>query len=141
MKIEVANGEIVDKFTILSIKLERISDRAKQQHIRTEHAVLEAALTDLKIVADDPDVIALLKVNRRLWDIEDRIRSKEAQSQFDAEFIELARSVYIQNDLRADLKRKINLKTNSGLIEEKSYPSYERKSSSPDKRHTGSGSL
>jgi hypothetical protein len=136
MKIEVANGEIVDKFTILAIKLERIRDSEKQRHIRTEHAVLKAALADLEIVENDPDVMALHQVNSTLWDIEDRIRSKEAQRQFDAEFIELARSVYIQNDRRAELKRLINLKTNSGLFEEKSYPSYKRKSSHPDDSHT-----
>jgi hypothetical protein len=132
MKIEVANGEIVDKFTILSIKMEMIRDPEKREHIRAEHAVLKTALADLEIVADDPDLMALRRVNRTLWDIEDRIRCKEAQSRFDAEFIRLARSVYLQNDLRAELKRRINLRTNSGLIEEKSYPAYNGKTSNPD---------
>jgi hypothetical protein len=124
MKIEVANGEIVDKFTILSIKLEKITVASKLENIRREYDLLKAALRSLNIAPDDPDLMALRAVNLKLWDIEDRIRLKEAEQRYDQEFIELARSVYIDNDQRAELKRRINLKTGSLLVEEKAYAAY-----------------
>lgn len=124
MKIEVANGEIVDKYTILSIKLQKISDRSKLANIRREHDLLEKALDRLGIDTDDPDLVALRAVNLKLWDIEDQIRRKEAERNFDPEFIVLARSVYIHNDKRAALKRRVNLRTRSVLIEEKDYAAY-----------------
>jgi hypothetical protein len=124
MKIEVANGEIVDKFTILSIKLEKISARSQLENIRREYHHLHTALKALNITPDDPDLVALKAVNLKLWDIEDRIRLKEADRRFDQEFIELARSVYINNDRRAELKRRINHKTGSLLVEEKAYVPY-----------------
>jgi len=124
MKIEVANGEIVDKFSILSIKLEKITDPQKLENIRNEYIHLLEALAALNITEEDPDLLALREVNRILWDIEDRIRHKEAKGHFDREFIELARSVYFNNDRRAELKRHINLRTNSDFFEEKSYASY-----------------
>jgi hypothetical protein len=124
MKIEVANGEIVDKYTILSIKLRKIGDATKRANIRREHDLLEKALDTLGIAADDPDLVALRAVNLELWDIEDQIRRREAEQRFDQDFIALARSVYIHNDQRAALKRRINLKTGSVLIEEKEYASY-----------------
>ena len=124
MKIEVANGEIVDKFTILSIKLDKITAPGKLENIRREHTHLKAAVQELNIAADDPDLIALQAVNLTLWDIEDRIREKEAAQRFDSEFIELARSVYFNNDKRAELKRRINEKTGSLLMEEKAYAPY-----------------
>lgn len=124
MKIEVANGEIVDKYTILSIKLRKMADEAKRANIRKEHDLLEKALDSLGLAPDDPDLVALRAVNLELWDIEDQIRRKEAEQRFDYEFIALARSVYIHNDRRAALKRRINLKTGSVLIEEKEYASY-----------------
>jgi hypothetical protein len=124
MKIEVANGEIVDKFTILSIKLEKITVASKLENIRREYDLLKAALRTLNIAPDDPDLVALQAVNLTLWDIEDRIREKEADRRYDQEFIELARGVYLNNDRRAELKRRINLKTGSLLLEEKAYASY-----------------
>jgi 2-oxoglutarate dehydrogenase complex dehydrogenase (E1) component-like enzyme len=124
MKIEVANGEIVDKFTILSIKLEKITAASQLENIRREYHHLHAALKALNLTADDPDLVALKAVNLKLWDIEDRIRLKEADRRYDQEFIELARSVYINNDRRAELKRRINLKTGSLLVEEKAYVPY-----------------
>lgn len=129
MKIEVSNGEIVDKFTILSIKLEMIQERSKLENIRTEYQLLKKALDALKITEADLDLKALCEVNRALWDIEDRIRSKEAAGQFDREFIELARSVYMNNDKRAALKQRINRKTQSSLCEEKSYVNYRKEES------------
>lgn len=129
MKIDVSNGEIVDKFTILSIKLEMIQERSKLENIRTEYQLLKKALDALKITEADLDLKALWEVNRTLWDIEDRIRSKEAASQFDREFIELARSVYMNNDKRAALKQRINRKTQSSLCEEKSYVNYRKEES------------
>lgn len=124
MKIEVANGEVVDKYTILAIKLEKITDAAKLENIRREHDLLTEALNALGLAADDPDLAALRAVNLKLWEIEDQIRRKEADRRFDQEFIELARSVYVSNDERAELKRRINLKTGSVLVEEKDYAAY-----------------
>ncbi|MDJ0781168.1 MAG: DUF6165 family protein [Desulfosarcinaceae bacterium] len=124
MKIEVANGEIVDKFTILSIKRQQITDRSKLKNIRKEYDLLAEALVALGIPTDDPDLVALQAVNQALWEIEDLIRRKEADQCFDDEFIELARRVYKSNDRRAALKRRINEKTGSLLLEEKAYAAY-----------------
>jgi hypothetical protein len=120
MKIEVSNGEILDKISILMIKLERISDKEKKKNISKELEQLKSTF-DLK----DPTILDFLKslkrVNEVLWDAEDKIRLKEDKLLFDKEFISLARMVYINNDARAFIKKVINEKTNSDLIEEKSY--------------------
>ena len=120
MKIEVSNGEILDKISILMIKLERISDEEKKKNISKELEQLKSTF-DLK----DPTILDFLKslkrVNEVLWDAEDKIRLKEDKLLFDKEFISLARMVYINNDARAFIKKVINEKTNSDLIEEKSY--------------------
>jgi len=123
MKIEVSNGEIIDKLTIIMIKLERISDPEKLENLRKEYAVLKEA-ADKIISMDDPLVKELYSVNYKLWDIEDHIRDLERKKDFGSDFIETARSVYFSNDRRALLKREINLRTSSGLIEEKSYEKY-----------------
>jgi hypothetical protein len=123
MTIEVSNGEIIDKLTIIQIKLERIKDEVKLENLRKEFDVLEKASSSI-ISRDDFLYIALYKVNCSLWDIEDRIRDLERKKDFGSDFIETARSVYIMNDKRSDIKREINLKTSSGLIEEKSYEKY-----------------
>ncbi|MDR2152556.1 MAG: DUF6165 family protein [Helicobacteraceae bacterium] len=123
MKIEVSNGEIVDKLTILAIKSERIKDANKLANIAKEIAVLEAATKDI-ILRDDPLYLELLKTNTKLWEIEDKIRECERQKEFGERFVQLARSVYINNDRRAEIKKQINLQTNSNLIEEKSYEAY-----------------
>lgn len=123
MKIEVSNGEAVDKLTILEIKLVRIKDEQKLINIRKEYAMLNEVVSKI-IDKKDELYTSLLKINQLLWDVEDRIRKLEKQKDFGAEFISLARSVYIQNDERAGIKRKINEKTNSGLVEEKSYEDY-----------------
>ena len=123
MKIEVSNGEIVDKLTIIEIKLERITDVTKLTNLRKEHQVLEEAV-DRIIKHSDPLYKELYKVNCDLWDIEDHIRDLERRKDFGSDFVETARSVYFKNDLRSEIKRKINLSTGSGLLEEKSYEKY-----------------
>jgi hypothetical protein len=123
MKIEVSNGEIIDKLTIVRIKLERINDNSKIMNLEKEYDILKAVSSSI-IDEEDPLYIALYEVNCELWDIEDHIRDLERKKEFGEEFISVARSVYIRNDLRAELKREINIKTRSGLIEEKSYEKY-----------------
>ena len=123
MKIEVSNGEIIDKLTIIEIKLERITDGSKKDNLRKEFDILDKAAGDI-IKRSDPLYKDLYRVNTELWDIEDRIRDMERRKDFGPGFIETARQVYIRNDLRSEIKRKINLSTGSGLIEEKSYDKY-----------------
>lgn len=123
MKIEVSNGEIVDKLTIIEIKLERIADVTKPTNLKKEHQVLEEAVDSI-IKDSDPLYKELYKVNCDLWDIEDHIRDLERRKDFGSDFVETARSVYFKNDLRSEIKRKINLSTGSGLLEEKSYEKY-----------------
>lgn len=124
MKIDISTGELVDKVTILAIKLEKISDPSKVKNIRKEYELLLQPMTDCGIGTDSEEFLALKGVNLKLWEIEDRIRVKEAQKAFDSEFIELARSVYFTNDRRAEIKKRINLATGSELVEEKEYVDY-----------------
>ena len=123
MKIEVSNGEIIDKLTITRIKLERIRDRAKLVNLQKEYDELLIASTSI-ISDSDPLYNALYEVNCELWDIEDRIRDLERKKEFGEEFISIARAVYIMNDKRSEIKGEININTSSGLIEEKSYEKY-----------------
>ena len=123
MKIEVSNGELVDKLSILEIKLKKIQDSKKLKNIRKEYSFLEKAAS-LIIKRDDPLYKQLLDINLKLWEIEDRIRELEKNKDFGSEFIETARMVYFNNDIRAKIKQDINLKTNSDLFEEKSYEDY-----------------
>lgn len=123
MKIEVSNGEIIDKLTIIRIKLERIKDESKLDNLRKEYDILQKASVSI-LGQDDPLYMELYQVNCDLWDIEDRIRDLERRKEFNDEFILVARSVYIKNDRRSELKKEINIKTSSGLIEEKSYEKY-----------------
>ena len=123
--VPISPGELLDKITILRIKSARIADAAKLANVRLELDLLETtwrAARGEADVADDEG--ALQAVNERLWEIEDRIRAKEAGRSFDREFIELARAVYIENDRRAALKKRINLALGSRLLEEKSYQDY-----------------
>jgi len=124
--IEVSWGELIDKITILEIKEQRLSSPAAVANVRNELAALALGFAQL-----DPAPAALdglkreLKaINETLWDIENRTRAKEAAKTFDQEFIELTRSVYLNNDKRAGIKRRINELLNSGLIEEKQYTAY-----------------
>ncbi len=123
MKIEVSNGEIVDKLTIIEIKLENIKNELKLANLKAEYDVLNSAVEKI-IPKTHPLYLELLGINNKLWVIEDRIRELEKAKDFGAEFIEVARSVYFTNDLRSEVKRKINELTNSALIEEKSYEDY-----------------
>jgi hypothetical protein len=124
--IPVSPGELLDKITILRIKAARMSDPAKLANVRLELALLEQTWRDSGCAARTPalEEQQLQAVNERLWDIEDRIRDKEAARTFDAEFIELARAVYLENDARAALKKRINVHLGSRIIEEKSYRPY-----------------
>lgn len=123
MKIEVSNGEIVDKLTIIEIKLLRIKDKIKQDNLKKEYEILDAAVKNI-IGKDHPLYRELFNINLSLWDIEDRIREMEKARNFGNDFIETARSVYFTNDRRSEVKRKINQQTGSDLIEEKSYEDY-----------------
>lgn len=123
MKIEVSNGEIADKLTIIELKLEKITDPEKRVNLEKEHIILEEAVAAF-LKKSDPLYIDLYRVNSELWVIEDHIRDLERKKDFGREFIETARAVYFKNDLRSKIKRKINLATGSGLVEEKSYEKY-----------------
>jgi hypothetical protein len=124
--VPVSPGELLDKITILRIKVARIQDAAKLANVKLELSLLEQTWKDSGAARHDValDERALENVNERLWDIEDRIRDKEARQTFDREFIELARAVYICNDERAAIKKRINLQLGSRLVEEKSYKQY-----------------
>ena len=126
LQVPVSVGEVLDKITILQIKLAHISDAAKRVNIQNElDALLPLVAGDAFTTDQMQGLMAELKaVNEELWDIEDDIREKEAVKSFDAEFIRLARAVYVTNDKRAEIKKQINLATGSALIEEKSYESY-----------------
>ena len=126
IKVPLSPGELLDKITILRIKAQRMSDPVKLSNVRLELRTLEetwgaSAYSKIDIGAD---IGALAAVNERLWVIEDDIRDKERARAFDAEFIRLARAVYIENDERAAIKRRINAKLGSALVEEKSYREY-----------------
>ena len=125
--VPTSPGEFLDKLTILEIKSERITDPDKLENVGRELGLLRRAWKVSPLAARDvTTLVAELKaVNILLWEIEDRIREKEAARTFDAGFIELARSVYRTNDRRAALKRELNLALGSELIEEKSYSDYE----------------
>ena len=126
IRAPVSYGELIDKITILEIKSERIGDPAKRVNVGVELNLLNATWGgDPASRTDIGDERAKLRaVNEALWDIEDHIRSKEKANAFDAQFIEFARSVYIRNDERAAIKRAINEKLGSTLVEEKSYEDY-----------------
>jgi len=125
MNIEVSHGEIVDKLTILQIKKENITDPIKLDNIVKEYDYLLSIVeNDLNISTLSPEYLELLSINKELWVIEDDIRDKERVKEFDEDFIRLARSVYYTNDVRAKIKKEINLKYSSGFVEEKSYQSY-----------------
>ena len=123
MKNEESNGEIIDKLTIIQIKLERIRDEIKLINLKKEYNELFNVSSSL-INTSDPLYKSLYEVNTELWDIEDHIRDLERKKDFGDDFIATARAVYIKNDRRSELKREINIKTSSGLIEEKSYEKY-----------------
>jgi Family of unknown function (DUF6165) len=124
--VPLSPGELLDKITILRIKVARIQDATKLANVKLELSLLDETWRECGGAQHDvaPDERALQNVNERLWDIEDRLRDKEARQTFDRDFIELARAVYICNDERAAIKKRINLQLGSRLVEEKSYKQY-----------------
>ena len=127
MKVEVSTGELVDKLSILEIKLLNIKDKEKIKNVYKELETLNPYFQDLLDIYGIKMKNLYTKIsniNKALWDIEDAIRDKEKAEEFDEEFVELARSVYITNDQRAAVKKEINLLTKSELVEEKSYSDY-----------------
>ena len=118
----VSVGELVDKITILEIKKEFFTNNKKMENVQLELKHLREALPKTEDIFNE--FYSLYHTNKTLWQIEDDIRKKEKLKEFDQEFIELARSVYYTNDIRAELKREINKKVGSALIEEKQYDDY-----------------
>jgi len=128
MKIEVSNGEILDKLSILELKMRFIENQSQKDNIIKEYKFLKTVSMD--ILDKDGDIFpfdlyeALSNINLRLWNIEDSIRLKEKNKEFDDEFVDLARAVYYTNDERSKIKKEINLQTGSEFLEEKSYKDY-----------------
>jgi hypothetical protein len=126
--VPISPGELIDKITILEIKSQRMTDATKLRNVRAELAMLTATWHASPYAANDiaAEWSALRSVNEQLWDIEDRIRDKERDGVFDAGFVELARAVYVTNDERAAIKKRINTRLGSALVEEKSYADYRK---------------
>ena len=125
MKVEISNGELLDKFSILEIKMGNITDPAKLTNIENEYRELTSDCTDLLRNSTISSFYAELKsINQKLWVVEDDIRECERSKDFGQEFISLAREVYFTNDERARVKKEINLASGSSLVEEKSYQAY-----------------
>ena len=126
IQIPISPGELLDKITILQIKAERIEDPSKVKNVKAELDLLLNIWA--QTVTNDAEIEALTKelmsTNKKLWVIEDDIRDEERNKQFGERFVELARSVYIVNDDRANAKKKVNLYLNSSIVEEKSYQDY-----------------
>jgi hypothetical protein len=126
INIPVSVGELVDKITILEIKKIKIKDKNKLLNVNREYKYLKEILRkkikiSLKI---KNEILALKKINLKLWNIEDRKRKAEKNKKFDSAFIKYARNVYIYNDIRAKIKHNINVLAGSKIIEEKSYSRY-----------------
>ncbi len=119
----ISIGELIDKITILEIKQIYMTG-IKLKNINKEMKLLKNILQDKNLEINIDFIKNLKKINKKLWEIEDNIRIKESKQEFDEEFIKLARSVYIENDKRASIKKEINQKYNSDLVEEKSYKNY-----------------
>ena len=124
MEIEVSNGDLVDKVSILNIKMQRISSPEKRANIKKELDLLYEKMLAIGITEKSDEYQHLLEINKKLWDIEDHIRVKEFKQEFDDAFVQLARRVYFENDKRSEVKREINVQTDSRVIEEKEYVSY-----------------
>lgn len=126
MKIEVSVGEIVDKASILEIKLDKISDIDKLSNVEREYKLIKKAMESLGIETDSTVYRELKKINLDIWETEDSIRNLELEKNFSDKFIQFARNVYFYNDTRAAIKRRINLEHNSMIVEEKEYTDYGR---------------
>ncbi|MGD9899914.1 MAG: DUF6165 family protein [Calditrichaceae bacterium] len=124
MEVEISVGELVDKLTILSIKTKKINDPGKLKNIKKEYRILEEAMNLAGLTPNSEEYKQLERINLVLWDVEDALRIKEKNKNFDDEFIQLARKVYFTNDERARIKSAINKKFNSHLTEEKQYVDY-----------------
>ena len=126
IKVPISPGELLDKITILRIKSQRMTDPQKVRNVRAELDALQETWSSSAYARIDiaADIEALQTVNERLWVIEDDIRDKERAQAFDAEFIGLARAVYVENDQRAAIKKRINVTLGSSIVEEKSYRPY-----------------
>lgn len=125
MKVEISNGELLDKFSILEIKMGNITDPSKLVNIENEYRELTNDCTDLLRNSSISTLYSELKsINQKLWNVEDDIRECERRKDFGQEFISLAREVYFTNDERARVKKEINLASGSSLVEEKSYQAY-----------------
>ena len=126
IRVPISPGELLDKITILRIKSQRMSGEEKLKNVRLELQSLEQTWDSSAYARVDveTDVLALMAVNERLWVIEDDIRDRERAQDFGTEFIRLARAVYFENDERAAIKRRLNLKLGSTIVEEKSYREY-----------------
>lgn len=124
--VPISPGELIDKITILQIKSERMTDAAKVANVRVELGILESTWRQSAPTGSNIDAewAELKRINEQLWVIEDDIRDKELAKAFDQQFIELARAVYVTNDDRAAVKRQINTKLGSRIVEEKSYKQY-----------------
>ena len=120
-KIQISTGELVDKITILEIKLSKIKDEQKLKNVKKEYDILVKNIPDYK---DIEQYEPLFSVNKQLWNVDDKLRKIEKEKKFDLSFVELARKVYKLNDKRASLKREINIECGSDLIEEKQYVNY-----------------
>jgi hypothetical protein len=127
IKVDIAPGELIDKMTILEIKIKNIAEKNKLRNIKNEYRVLRQTYQQCIPPTEGlPRLVSELKaINEKLWVIEDDIRDCEYHKDFSQKFIKLARSVYKNNDTRAKLKREINILLNSNIIEEKSYRKYE----------------
>lgn len=122
MFIKVSIGEIIDKCTILEIKLEKISDKQKIKYVSKEYNYLKSIITnEIGMTLDSELYIKLKHINKNIWDLEDKIREKENNKNFDNEFIEFSRSIHKSNEFRANLKFDINLSFSSDFVEVKSY--------------------
>jgi hypothetical protein len=125
MKVEISNGELLDKFSILEIKMGNITDPAKLTNIENEYRELTSDCTDLLRDSTISSLYVELKsINQKLWTVEDDIRDCERSKDFGPQFVSLAREVYFTNDERARVKKEINLASGSSLVEEKSYQAY-----------------
>jgi predicted membrane-bound dolichyl-phosphate-mannose-protein mannosyltransferase len=124
MKVEIPNGDLVDKITILKIKLRMVTDKEKLKNIRKEYKTLKPLLKEIGMSERQKLFLELVHINQNLWSIEDELRKLESIKDFDKKFIELARQVYYTNDERSRIKKEINIKTKSELVEEKFYENY-----------------
>jgi len=137
MKIDVSLGELIDKHSILAIKLNKIHDPEKLKNVRTEFTILDDLFFKLHRSLLGRDIMAefeelcrqLLQVNKEIWEIEDNIRLCEQKQDFGPKFIQYARGVYHKNDHRAKIKKSLNILLESGIVEEKSYADYSQNNS------------